>query len=307
MATNLSSAVHVPTSQFLPRLFGKTGTTVGPLGLGSSYGLSGRDVERAFDRGVSFFLWGSRRRHDFGLGLSRLAQRKREEMVIAVQSYTRMASLMEWSVDRSLRALNTDYVDVLTLAWWNNLPPQRIVDAALRLREKGKVRSLMVSCHHRPSFEQFLREPAFDALMVRYNAAHPGAEREVWPALEAARDPSGRRHGVVAFTATRWGTLLDPTLQPPNEIAPRPSDCYRFALSSPSVDVVLSGPKNGDDLDEALQAVERGPMDTEELAWMRRVGSHVRDRTAKPRKVGLLDLADRLARLSLCSPRVLRA
>lgn len=273
------------------------------LGLGSSYGLSGSEVERAFDRGVNFFLWGSRRRSGFGDGLSALAQKHREDMVIAVQSYSRMGSLLPWSVDRSLRALRTDYVDVLCLAWWNGPTPKRILDAALALREKGKVRSIMVSCHHRPTFETFIKNPAIDALMVRYNAAHPGAEREVFPHLEPLS--AEQRPGVVAFTATRWGTLLDPRLLPANERAPHASDCYRFALGNPYVDVVLSGPKDGEELDDALLALERGPMAADELAWMRRVGAHVRDATAKPKRVGLLDFVDRLATASLCAPKQL--
>ena len=226
------------TAFFPPRFFGKTGLMVGRLGLGSSYGLPGREVERAFDHGVNFFLWGSRRRRDFGLGVRNLARTNRADIVVAVQTYTRMASLMEWSVDRALRSLRTDYVDVLCLAWWNGPTPRRIVDAALELRAKGKVRSLMVSCHHRPTFETFIADPSFDALMLRYNAAHPGADREVFPLL---RGPS--RPGVVGFTATRWGTLLNPRLVPPNEPAPRASDCYRFAMTNPHVDVTLTGPQ----------------------------------------------------------------
>ena len=34
--------------------------------------------------------------------------------------------------------------------------------------------------------------------MIRYNAAHPGAERDIFPHLEA------RRPAVVAYTATSW-------------------------------------------------------------------------------------------------------
>ena len=49
------------------------------------------------------------------------------------------------------------------------------------------VRHIMVSCHHRPTFEKFIADPAFDAIMVRYNAAHPGAEREVFPHLATRR------------------------------------------------------------------------------------------------------------------------
>ena len=62
---------------FGERTLGRTGRRVSPLGLGSSYGLAGRDVERAFDRGVSFFLWGSRRRGDFGKGLREVARKDR--------------------------------------------------------------------------------------------------------------------------------------------------------------------------------------------------------------------------------------
>jgi hypothetical protein len=32
-----------------------------PIGIASSYGVGGRDVERAFERGVNFFYWGMKR------------------------------------------------------------------------------------------------------------------------------------------------------------------------------------------------------------------------------------------------------
>lgn len=297
---HLATPASPPPGAALPfdrRPFGSTGLTVGPLGLGSSFGLPARDVERAFERGVDFFLWGSVRRRDFARGLRNLGGARRERIVIAVQSYTRVAGLMEWSVDRALRALRTDYVDLLTLSWWNAPPPRRIVDAALALRDKGKVRGLMVSCHHRPTFESFIADPSFDALMVRYNAAHPGAEREVFPHL------AKRRPGTVSFTATRWGTLLDRRHIPEGEPAPRASDCYRFALSNPNVDVCLAGPANAAQLDEALVALERGPMSDEELVWMRRVGAHVRAATAARRRFSPVDLLDRLASTSFCGPK----
>jgi aryl-alcohol dehydrogenase-like predicted oxidoreductase len=281
------------TAFFPPRFLGRTGLMVGRLGLGSSYGLPGKEVERAFEHGVNFFLWGSRRRPSFGEGLCNLARTHRQDMVVAVQSYTRMASLMEWSVDRALRSLRTDYVDIVCLAWWNGSPPRRIVDAALELRAKGKARRIMVSGHHRPTFESFMAEPSVDALMLRYSAAHPGAEQEVFPLLGGPN-----RQGVVGFTATRWGTLIDPRLVPPDEAVPRASDCYRFALTNPHVDVTLTGPKNAAELDEALCAMARGPMDEGELAWMRRVGAHIRSATAKPKRVGFLDLADRISTAS---------
>jgi aryl-alcohol dehydrogenase-like predicted oxidoreductase len=253
------------------------GLNVSALGLASSYGLSGADVERAFERGVNFFFWGSLRKSDFGRGVRSIAKTNREEAVIAIQSYSRFGWLMNWSVNRALRQLGTDYVDILCLAWWNAPPPRRIIDAARRLRDAGKVRKIMVSCHHRPTFEALLDEPAFDALMLRYNAAHTGAEREVFPLLSKKR-----RAGVLAFTATRWGTLVDPRLTPSNERTPRATDCYRFVLTARDVDACLTGPRDGRELDEALRALDEGPMDPSDLEWMRRVGASVRS-GASPR------------------------
>ena len=116
------------------------------------------------------------------------------------------------------------------------------------------------------------------------SAAHPGAEEEVFPKL-GANPP-----GVVAYTATRWGDLLNPSLTPEGEATPRASDCYRFALSHPAVQVCLAGPKDRAELDEALCALDRGPMSDEELAWMKRVGLGVK-KHARPNSsaVSLID------------------
>ncbi len=48
------------------------------------------------------------------------------------------------------------------------------------------------------------------------------------------------------------------------------SDCYRFCLSNEHVDVVLSGPASMAQLDENLAALQKGPLSTEEMEWMRR-------------------------------------
>ncbi len=277
-----------------PRVLGKTGLLVGRIGLGSSYGVGGRDIARAYERGARLFLWGSRRRAGFAEGLRTLAP-NREQTVIAIQSYSRVGFLVKPFVVRALRELRTDYVDVLGLAWWNDVPSRRILDAAIALRDKGIVRRLMVSCHHRPSFERFASVPECEAWMVRYNAAHPGAEREVFPLVQAAAQHE--RPGVVAFTATRWGSLVDPRKTPPNEPTPRASDCYRFALTHPAVDVVLCGARDGQEIAEAFTAIERGPMDEDELAWMKRVGAAVR----QPTQERTLGWFDRLS--GVCRPR----
>jgi len=265
---------------------GRSELRASPLGLGSSFGVASPDIEYAFERGINYFYWGSYRRPGFGKALRGLARTQRDRMVIVVQSYTRAAALMRPSLRSALRRLAIEQADFLLLGWWNAHPPARIMDVALRLREEGLCRHIMVSCHNRLAFEQFAKNPDITAIMVRYNAAHPGAETEVFPRL--GDDPPG----VIAYTATRWGDLLDPALTPAGEPTPRASDCYRFALGHPAVEVCLSGPADRAQLDEALSALDRGPMSADELAWMRRVGAGVKQRTGA--NSGPVSLVDRL-------------
>ena len=249
---------------------GPEGPEVTRIGLGSSYGLGGRDVERAFEEyGVNYFYWGTWRRPDFGRGVARLAQRERDGMVVVIQTYTRIAGMMRRSLERALRQLGIERTDYLLLGWWNQAPPERILDAARELQEAGLARHLMISCHHRPQFRDYLAHPDLAAMMVRYNAAHPGASEDVFPHVP------GSGKAVVSYTNTCWGKLLEQACWPAEEPGPTAADCYRFALTRPEVDLALCGPKNGRELDEAMLALERGPMDIDELSWMRRVGRAV--------------------------------
>jgi hypothetical protein len=56
-------------------------------------------------------------------------------------------------------------------------------------------------------------------------------------------------------------------------------------MSRPEVDLCLAGPAGAGQLEQAVRALELGPMDEDELAWMRRVGDFIysRDRTSRLR------------------------
>ncbi len=254
-------------------LLGRSGLRVSRIGIGTSTGLAPQDVEEALDRGINYLYWGSVRHAAFGDAIRHVAKKRRDEVVIVVQSYTRAAFYMKRSVESALSDLSIDACDLLLLGMWNETPPRRILDAALKLRETGKTKHIMISCHQRSTFQKYIDDPEYAAIMVRYNAAHPGAESEVFPHLQKE---VSMRPGVVSYTATRWGALLNPALLPKEEPPPRPSDCYRFALTNPHVDTVLCGPKNRAELEEAFNALDRGPMSADELAWMKRIGKVVR-------------------------------
>jgi aryl-alcohol dehydrogenase-like predicted oxidoreductase len=247
---------------------GKTGWKVFRLGLASSYGADERCVQVAFERGVNYLYWGSMRTAKFGAGLRSLKSR-RDEFHLVIQSYARVAAMVPWSLERALRSLGMEYADLLLLGLWNKDVSSSVFDHALELRERGLIRKIAVSTHNRPHAADLANNNSeVDVLHVRYNAVHPGAERDIFPKLTAPEV----RPGIVTFTATCWGDLMKPDKVPVGDRVPTAGDCYRFNLTNPAVDLCLMGPRSISDLTAALETIEKGPMTAEEMDWMRRVG-----------------------------------
>jgi aryl-alcohol dehydrogenase-like predicted oxidoreductase len=128
-----------------------------------------------------------------------------------------------------------------------------------------------VSAHDRSVFRHHLDQEVFDLIMVRYNAAHRGAESDVFPWLDRAERP-----GVICYNATRWGHLFDPRWMPPGGRLPRSVDLYRYVLSNPKIEMVLTAPETFEQLEENMKALEMGPVSAEEKAWLEAIGDQVR-------------------------------
>ena len=258
------------------RILGRTSLMAGPLGVAASYGAPASAFEEAFEKGCNYFYWGSMRKRDMRDALRNIRGKgKRDQLIVVLQSYSRSASLMESFLGSGLRKLGLDHADVLLLGWHNKRPAQRILDKALQLKEKGMVRFLGISGHNRRLFPEVARENVFDLFHVRYNAAHRGAEQEIFPHIGGDGRP-----GVVSYTATRWGQLCNPKKMPQGESPLTGSDCYRFALSHPSVDVCITGPRDPAQMREALRALEQGPLSGEEMERIRKIGDYVHQHTS---------------------------
>jgi len=250
---------------------GKTGLEVGRVGIASSYGAPASAYEEAFDRGCNYFTWGT-----FIKGSSSKMEKmlktvinmgKRDKIILSMISYAHHSGLTEKFFLSRLKKIGTDYADILLLGYFNTRPGQSLIDGALKLKEKGLVKYIGILSHNRKLFPELHKEGIFDIFHLRYNAAHRGAEQDVFPKIEGPGKP-----GIVSYTATRWRQLLNPKKTPPGEKTPTAADCYRFVLSNPSVDVCMMGVKNQAQLQENLQILDQGPMSEDEMDWMRRVG-----------------------------------
>lgn len=263
---------------FEKRTLGETGLTVGPLGMAASYGAPAEVFEKAFESGCNYFyLGGGRRRAEMKRAIRNICGRgQRDRLVVAIQSYARFGYFMEWYLKLNLRSMGIERADILVLGWHNRRPTVGLVARALKIKKKGLCRFIAMSGHQRKLFAQLAADGHFDLFHVRYNAAHRGGEEEIFPHLGGDGRP-----GIVTYTATRWGELLNPKNMPPGDSVPEPSDCYRFALSNPAVDVCMCGPKNMDEMKAALPAVELGPLAENDMERMKRIGDYVRSATRK--------------------------
>lgn len=245
------------------------GRRVFRLGLATNFGIEEAAIRQALERGMNYLYYTPRGRL---LAPARDALRRaRDRYLLATGPLLGyFGGSIRRAAERALKRLGTDYLDVFQLQWLG--VGSALTDGTLRelrhLKELGKVRALGVSIHDRERAGRLAADSPLDLFMIRYNMAHPGAERDIFPHL-AARKPA-----VVAYTATRWRKLLK---RPTGWTGPVPTaaDCYRWCLSSPSVDIVLTGPASGVQLDENLAGLARGPVGAEEDRWMREFGQVV--------------------------------
>jgi aryl-alcohol dehydrogenase-like predicted oxidoreductase len=257
-----------------PVVLGRTGLRVGRLGVASGYWAPADAIETAFEQGCNYFTWGTfirgRSPHMAEAIRRVVANGQRDRLVLAMFSYAHQAFLTETFLVRGLKAVGLERADVLVLGYFSRRPPRSVIEGALRLKEKGLVRFLGLSGHNRALFPQLRRENLFDVFHVRYSAVNSGAEVDAFPGLAGDDRP-----GVVAFTATAWGRLLNGEKMPAGHSPLSAADCYRFALSHPGVDVCMTGARSTDQMRDNLRALDLGPLGPDEMSRIRRIGDHL--------------------------------
>ena len=238
------------------------------LGLAATFGLDARGFAKALERGINYVFWSATRSSSITPVLVEKLQRDRERIVVATgPALGYFGGSFRRGCEAQLKKLKTDYIDVFHLFWAGvtSAVTEGTLDELQKLKSEGKIRAIGISIHDRERAGRLAQSSPIDLFMIRYNAAHPGAERDIFPHL-ATRQPS-----LVAYTATSWRKLLRRPSRWTGDVMTA-GDCYRFCLSSPHVDVVLSGPADEKQLDDNLAAFDKGPLSEAEMKWMREFG-----------------------------------
>ncbi|HVS35586.1 MAG TPA: aldo/keto reductase [Gemmataceae bacterium] len=257
--------------------FGKAICRLGLASHGAGTFITPDDIHHALDRGINFLNWAGDEdvlsRTIAGLG------RRRGDVVVCVQFAARTAADAAEELRSVLSAIHSEYVDILTFyyveeaaEWHELIAPGGALEHCRAAQRDGLVRRLGITTHQRSLAADVARSGKLDLLMVRYNAAHRGAETEVLPAALAAGLP------VIAYTALRWGGLLQATPDDPPGFTPPPASAwYRFVLQNPAVMVALAAPHDRRELDEDLTVLDAaGPLTPEEYEGLAEHGRRVR-------------------------------
>jgi aryl-alcohol dehydrogenase-like predicted oxidoreductase len=178
----------------------------------------------------------------------------------------------------SLRRLKRDRIDLLQIhnATLEVMAQDEVVTALLDAKERGDVRSLGVSVYNEREALFAIECGAFDAVQIPYSLLDQRMATTVLPAA-AAHDI-----GLIARSTLLKGALTVKAQWMPSEMqrlreaveAARsalgvewidlPVAALRFCLSSPGIGTALVGARQLTELDQAIDALERGPLSEEE-------------------------------------------
>ena len=217
---------------------------------GQASGVSGV-VEAAFDAGFNYFFYYDVAGREYRRALDAVLD-DRDGVVIATGTES-----------RQVKSAKPGDIDVFFLEYVHPGEDmdavQRALDEIAAWKESGRIRYVGATAHDRALARQLVEDERVDVVMHRFNMAHRKAVDLVFPYARERDKP------VVAFTATRWSSLLrghpDWKHDPPTA-----ADCYRYCLSYPEVHIALTAPLTAAEAIENAAVLDAEPMSDEERA-----------------------------------------
>jgi hypothetical protein len=185
----------------------------------------------------------------------------RESVVVCTTAYVTQPDFCEMPFEEVVDALpGLERIDVVTMGGVsaNDFKPR--LPVYQRHRASGFVgcRAIGASFHDRKTARAAINGALVDLAFVRFNAGHPGAQRDLFPHLA-----HGRRTRLFNFkTVDGWVSPaeLEVLGLDPRSWQPHPVDHYRFALSQPSLDGVLAALSHPREVQQLADGLAAGPL-----------------------------------------------
>ena len=168
------------------------------------------------------------------------------------------------AIDRHRKVYDTDYIDSMLVhcmikdGWTDAM--KRVLDGFNEAKEKKWIRAKGVSCHSLPALRTAAASDWSDIHLVRVNpqGAHVDTPAETWNAksdethvsavMKEIRTMHAKGHGVIGMKLIGNGDFKNPDDR---------EKAMRFAMAQPEIDCVVIGFKSTDEIDEAIQRMNR--------------------------------------------------
>lgn len=193
--------------------FGKTGLTVSELGFGAipiihlAPDEAHRVLRHAYDRGITLYDTANAYA-DSEEKIGRAFEGIRHGVVLATKTLRRDAQGVTEHLERSLRLLRTDYIDVYQLhqvaqesVWEAITAPGGALEAAVKAQERGQIRHLGVTSHSLPMALKLVEAGLFATVQFPFNFIEDAAKDRLHA---AARE---RGMGVLAMKPFAGGVI----------------------------------------------------------------------------------------------------
>lgn len=172
----------------------------------------------------------------------------RDKAVVMTKCDSRDPAQAKADVDRYLRELGTDYIDILlihcvTEADWTTRY-RGVMDVFSEAREKGKIRAHGVSCHSIEALRAAARSPWVEVDLVRLNPI--GAEMDADPdtVISVVKEMRAQGKGIVGMKILGQGAMRT-----------RQDEAIRFALGTGVLDAFTIGAENRNEQQDLIRRI----------------------------------------------------
>jgi aryl-alcohol dehydrogenase-like predicted oxidoreductase len=207
--------------------------TMGPLQAKLPIAEGAELLMEAFERGVNFIdtaeLYNN---YEY---IKHAVKSKRDKVIISAKSYAYSTTTAEESLQKAMKEINTDYIDIFSLHEQESEHTIRghyeALEYFIKAKEKGYIRAIGISTHNIAAVEAALKYPEIQVIHPIINIAGlgiiDGSKEDMLQAIENAAK-AGK--GIYSMKVLGGGNLIHSA-----------KECFDFILSNQNIHSVAVG------------------------------------------------------------------
>lgn len=273
------------------RRLGRTELRISEIGFGGHYKNPDRtyriaSIERALEYGINFFDCFEARpsyREITMVGDALDFLGRREEAIVAAHLWTFGRFFNMDEIDRVLRLLKTDRIDIGWLTALHLTLTDDPVETAIKAKEQGKLRFIGVTGHEKTQVIETLKHgDVFDAMLFPYSYGVEGGKEYHFPMAKQ------RDMGIITIKPFAGGSLfraqrkIDELLGQSEYRDLAPARAFlKYILQNPDISSTIPGMTTAAQVSENVGASAEGPLQAEERHFLRDAFPIVRHEAAR--------------------------